>query len=173
MKSILAKNKMVYLLLLLVLLHAATVVKPLFNIEFSSNRLAQDVSMVIQSRQHEFSEAEASMFSRLFAIEPISFELKPEVAETEAIPQEPPPELLSAKQPRLLAIDKISDMLTARILLRIEGKTEMKSLRLGDELYGYKLTAISMHNVNFELVNADQANTAPAQLHLKIFSREQ
>lgn len=173
MKSIFLKNKVLYVLLLIVLLHAFLVLKPLLNIEFSPSRLTQDASMVIQSRQHAFSEAEASQFSRLFAIEPISFDLKPETPEAETLPQEPPAELLSAKQPRILAIDQISGVLTARILLSVDGKTEMKSLRLGDELYGYKLAEITMHNVNFELVGAEQAEIAPAQLHLKIFSREQ
>lgn len=170
MKSIVVKGKVLYILLFIVFLHAFFVLKPLLNIEFSPSRLAQDANMVIQQRQHVFSETEATQFSTLFGIAPVSFDLEPEEADTTEL--EPPPELLSAKQPRLLAIDEVSGVLTARILLSIDGKTEMKSLRHGDQLYGYKLEQITMHNVNFELVVAEQADKAPAQLQLKIFSRD-
>ncbi|CAM5205875.1 hypothetical protein [Alishewanella longhuensis] len=169
MRAFFAKNLWLLLFLGLVLLHLISVLQPLLTSSFASKAQQDKAALVIMDRSQIFTEERVSNFSRLFAIEPISF-----IVEEKNIEQEktlPEIKLLNAYQPVLIAVDQIDNIYTARLIITDENQNRLTSLRQDDILHGYKATEISLNGVTFELNESHDDASLPAQIVLNIFSR--
>ena len=169
MRAFLTKNLWLALFICVVILHLLTVVSPLISSTFSAKVQSDESVLVIANRATDFSEEQASNFSSLFGIAPISFVVSTE----ELVPEQIEPEVkrLNDYKPVLIAVDEVENIHTARLLLVDENQNRLTSIKQGDVLHAYKATQISLNSITFELVEQSDNSALPAQIVLTIFSR--
>lgn len=136
-------SPLVVLIIVLLSLHLAYVVlnsMPGNTVQRSDN---SSTLLALHNQTTELNDDITNKFSRLYGIEP-------QTPIEQAAAEEPEDTILSAMQPRLLAVDIENNLVKVHVLLSQNTQVSRHTLTLGEELFGYTLVEANLRAVRFE-----------------------